>query len=76
MNLDFHEFWLALTTQFWIREQPWLMDSGLLVFRAAISAWQAESVTVDGRVRCELAPRALTAPGALPNMALFPDWPT
>jgi len=58
MNLDFHEFWRALTTRFWIREQPWLMASGLLGFRAAISAWQAESATVDGRVRCELAPRA------------------
>ena len=58
MNLDFHEFWWALTTRFRIREQPWLMASGLLVFRAAISGWQAESATVDGRVRCELAPRA------------------
>ncbi len=38
MNLGFHEFWLALTTQFWIREQPWLMASGLRVCRAAIPA--------------------------------------
>lgn len=58
MNLGFHEFWRALTTRFWIREQPWLMASGLLVFRAAIPAWQAESATGDGRVWCELVPRA------------------
>ncbi|MFZ2627297.1 MAG: mechanosensitive ion channel family protein [Rugosibacter sp.] len=32
MNLDFHEFWLALTAQFWTREQPWLMASGLLLW--------------------------------------------
>jgi hypothetical protein len=58
MNLDFHEFWRALTTRFRIREQPWLMASGLLVFRAAIPAWQAESAIVDGRVRRELVPLA------------------